>query len=333
MKNTIKRFYTWKSMNTDIKKYVDNCAICEKTRVHHHTHTPLQITSVARAPFEKIYVDFVGEINPNSEDGHKYIFSISCDLTKYVIMVPVFDCTALTAAKSIVEEVCLVFNFPKIIVSDNGPAFIAELFKEMSNLLKIKHIKATPYHPQSNGSIERYHRTLGEYIRAYTQKEQTTWHKYLRYFLFSYNNTVHSTTGFSPHLLVFGFDVKIPDSVKNARLNYNYDSYKRELIEKLKDAHDRTRAMIQERKEKNKKQYDSKMHKNLVLKKNDLVMKKVEVKKNKFDAPYTGPFRVVQPITEAVTQIKRGRKNVVVHNDKLIRAKADHGEQTPPELA
>lgn len=164
--------------------------MCEKTKIHKHTHTPLQITSVASAPFEKIYIDFVGEINPNSADGHKYIMSVSCDLTKYVIMTATLDSTALTAAKTIVENVCLIFNFPKIIVSDNGPAFVSEIFKQMSKLLDIKHIKTTPYHPQSNGGIERYHRTLGQYIRSYVEKNQTNWHKYLPFFVFSYNTTV-----------------------------------------------------------------------------------------------------------------------------------------------
>lgn len=84
MKNSIRKFYTWTTMSSDIKKYVENCAVCEKTKVHRHTHTPLQITSVASAPFEKIYIDFVGEINPNSDEGHKQIFTVSCDLTKYV---------------------------------------------------------------------------------------------------------------------------------------------------------------------------------------------------------------------------------------------------------
>lgn len=203
---------------------------------------------------------------------------------------------------------------------------MSEVFKQMSILLKIKHVKTTPYHPSSNGAIERYHRTLGHYIRAYTQKEKSAWHKYLRYFVFSSNNTVHSTTGFSPHMLVFGFESEIPNSVKNARTDYNYNSYKHELIEKLKDAHDRSRAMIQERKAENKNRHDGKIHKNSELKRNDLVMKKVEIRKNKFDAPYNGPFRVEKIISDAVTQIKIGRRSVIVHNDKLIKSKADHAD-------
>lgn len=138
MKNSIKRYYVWPSMNNDIRKFIDDCAICEKTKIHKHTHTPLQITSVANAPFEKIYIDFV-DVSPSSPEGHKNILTMSCDLTKYIIMVPVLDCTSLTAAKNIVEQVCLVYNIPKIIVSDNGPAFVADVFKQIMKLLGIQH--------------------------------------------------------------------------------------------------------------------------------------------------------------------------------------------------
>lgn len=333
MKNTIRKFYSWPTMNTDIRKYIDACEICEKTKIHRHTHTPLQITSVANTPFEKIYIDFVGEINPNSTDGHKYIISISCDLTKYVIMLPTYDCTALTAAKTVVEEVCLIFNFPKIIVSDNGPAFVSDVFKQMSKLLDIKHTKTTPYHPQSNGAIERYHRTLGQYIRAYTQKNQANWHKYLPFFTFAHNTTVHSTTGFAPHTLVFGYDLRIPIKTKMSRPSYNYDSYHHELLNQLKESHEVAKKLIQERKEENKKRYDNtQKHSELSLRRNDLVLLFNDNKKSKFDVKYTGPYRVEEIISPAVSKIKKKNKSVIVHNDKLKRARAHYGPNTPPSL-
>lgn len=332
MKNTIKNFFTWPTMSADIRKYIDNCAVCERTKVHTHTHTPLQITSVANKPFEKIYIDFVGELNPNSSEGHKYILTISCDLTKYIIMKPTFDQTALTAARTIVDEVCLIYNFPKIIVSDNGPAFISETFVQMAKLLEIKHIKTTPYHPQSNGGIERYHRTLGQYVRAYAQKQTDNWHKFISYFTFSYNSTVHTTTGFAPHTLVFGFDIEIPISTKKARPNYNYDSYHAELLSQMKYMHECTRELIQKRKLENKRIYDKKNVKNLILKRNDLVLLLNDSKTNKFDDRYTGPYRVEEIVSDAVTKIKRKNKSVIVHNDKLKLANANYGSQAPPEL-
>lgn len=295
-------------------------------------HTPLQITSVASAPFEKIYIDFVGEINPNSDEHHKHVMTVSCDLTKFIIMVPTFDCTALRAAKVITEEVCLKFNIPKTIVSDNGPAFIAETFKQMTKLLEIKHVKVTPYHPQSNGGIERYHRTLGQYIRSYVQKQKSAWHKYIPYFTFSYNNTVHSTTGFSPHMLVFGFEIELPTSISRARPDYNYDSYHHEPLTQLKDAQTRARAMIEQRKVENKKRYDAKNTAVLHLKRNDLVLLIKDKRADKFDDKYDGPYRVEDPITESVTKIKKGKKCVIVHNDKSKKANADYGNATPDEL-
>lgn len=334
MKNTIAKFYVWPTMNLDIRKYINDCNICERTKIHKYTHTPLQITSVANAPFEKIYIDFVGEIKPNSEQNHKYLMTISCDLTKYLLAVATFDCTAITAARIIVEHVCLVFNIPKTIISDNGPAFIADTFKQMAKLLNINHVKTTPYHPQSNGSIERYHRTLGQCVRAYTEENRDGWHKYIPFFLFSYNNTVHSSTGFAPHSLVFGFDIELPTSLSNSRPNYNYESYQQELQLQLKNAQKRAKKMIEDRKLENKKRYDdAKKCAILKLKKNDLVLILNEKlpSNDKFEAKYRGPFRVEQVISDSVTKIRVGNKSKIMHNDKLKLAKAKYDE-VPPEI-
>lgn len=335
MKNTLKKYYSWPSMNADIRKFITDCGICEKSKVNKHTHTPLQITSVASAPFEKIYIDFVGEIKPNSEQNHKYLLTISCDLSKYLLAVPTFDCTAITAARVIVDHVCLVFNIPKTIVSDNGPAFIAETFKQMAKLLDINHVKTTPYHPQSNGAIERYHRTIGEHLRAYTEENREFWHKYICYFLFSYNNTIHSTTGYAPHTLVFGFEIELPTKITNSRPNYNYETYEQELLFRLKNAQKRAKERIEKYKKDSKEKYDKiKNCEPLRLKRNDLVLLMVEKlpKNDKFERKYTGPYRVEGAISEAVTKIRIKNKGKIVHNDKLKLAKANYGNETPPLL-
>lgn len=333
MKNTIRKFFSWPQMSHDIKKYIDDCDICEKTKITRKTHTPLQIASVANAPFEKMYIDFVGEINPNSNEGHKYIMTMSCDLTKFVIAVPTFDSTALTAAKTIVEHVCLLFNIPKIIISDNGPAFIAEIFSQIMKLLNITHIKTAPYHPQSNGGIERYHRTLGQYVRSYAQENPCNWHSFIPYFCFSYNNTMHTATGYSPHMLVFGFEIELPSSVKNSRINYNYDSYKSELLNELKKSQQRAKEMIEKSRQENKKQYENKQKcAKLSLKRNDLVLMSQHKKNGKFDTCYSGPFRVEEIVSPAITKIRKGKNSVIIHNDHLKLSKAKHGKNTPPPL-
>lgn len=75
MKNMVQRYFYWPTMSTDIKEFIKNCAICEKTKVKRHTRAPLQISSTASEPFEKNFLDLVGPINPPSENGNNYIFT------------------------------------------------------------------------------------------------------------------------------------------------------------------------------------------------------------------------------------------------------------------
>lgn len=103
-KNTIRKFFEWHNMNTDIKNYVKNCDICERNKITRHTKNPMQIKSTASRPFEKVYIGLVGEISPTSEEGHKYIFTCICDLTKYAIAVPIKDSTALTIAQVFIKH-------------------------------------------------------------------------------------------------------------------------------------------------------------------------------------------------------------------------------------
>jgi transposase InsO family protein len=53
------------------------------------------------------------------------------------------------------------------VITDNGPQFISRDFKEFIRIAGMTHVKTSPYYPQSNGKIERYHRTIkGDCIRA-----------------------------------------------------------------------------------------------------------------------------------------------------------------------
>lgn len=331
MKNTIRRHFSWPRMSKDIKKYVENCSVCEQSKVQRHTKAPLQISSTASEPFEKIYLDLVGPISPQSEDGNKYIFTCNCDLSKYAIAVAIPDATALTTAKSLIHNIILRYGIPKEIVTDNGTNFISQTLKEVNRLLKVKRIFTTPYHPQSN-QVERFHRSLSEYLKAYIQSDQTNWDKYIDYAIFCYNITCNSSTGFTPFELVFGRKMELPCGfTKDSTPIYNYDNYASDLRTKLKMSYELARENLIKRKQQNKIQHDRRLN-NVSLRRNDLVLVIKNQKDGKFERPYEGPYRVERMVTPVIVQLRKGKKPIRVHIDKVKKARASY-EKVPPIIA
>ncbi len=92
-------------------------------------------------------------------------------------------------------------RFPNVkprIISDNGPQFIAKDFKEFIRIAGMTHVKTSPYYPQSNGKIERWHKTLkGECIRIKVPLSLDDARRLVTEFTDHYNNTrLHSAIGY-----------------------------------------------------------------------------------------------------------------------------------------
>lgn len=328
--NRINRFYWWPGMNKDIKDYIRACAVCEKSKIHRHTKAPMQVTSVASRPFEKIFIDLVGPINPPSNSGNHYIFTCNCDLTKFGIAVPIPDATAITTARTFLNEIILKFNLPDEVVSDNGTNYTSEIFTQLNKLLNTKHIKTSPYNPKAN-QVERFHRSLGQYMRAYVQEEPENWDFFLPYATYSYNTTPHSVTGYAPHELIYGFLNPLPSRLtKREAPMYNYDSFLYEFRFRLRHAHESARKHLLERKSKNKKYYDRKT-KDHSFNVNDLVNIRKQSKDHKFDNPYDGPWRIVELTSPVSVKVKKGNKFKRAHVDQIVPARAQY-DQVPDEV-
>ncbi|XP_063895318.1 uncharacterized protein LOC135118122 [Helicoverpa armigera] len=220
----IKSMYWWKNMRQDIEDYVKNCKSCQINKpLRQINRAPMIITSTATKPLEKIFLDIVGPLPETYEFKYKFILTIQDDLTKYSQAYPLLTCSADETAKKLVHFISHL-GIPKMIITDQGTNFTSEVIKQLTKLFGIKHILASPYHPQTCGALERSHATLKEYLRPFVNENAHTWDLYLNTAMFSYNSNVHSTTNYSPFELLFGFKPHIPKSIDTLE-NNTYTDY------------------------------------------------------------------------------------------------------------
>ena len=80
----------------------------------------------------------------------------------------------------------------------------------MCQLLGIHKTRTTALHPQSDGVVERYTRTLGRLLAMFIGEHQDTWDQRLPLLLMSYQSAVHDTTGYTPSMLTYGHEITVP---------------------------------------------------------------------------------------------------------------------------
>lgn len=322
MFNTIRKHYKWNNMASDIKKFVKNCTNCQKNKIYRHNKQPLIITSVPIVCFDTIFMDHVGKINPVI-NNNAYILTIICDLSKYAIAIAVPDNGAETTAKNLVEKVFLKFGFPSKIVSDNHKSFTGETLKKISKILKINQVFTSPFTPSSN-VVERFHKTLNTYFRTFIGQNPNRWPDMLDFATWAYNNTVHSSTNFSPFELVYGRNMELPRSITRATPSYTYDNYADELKNNLAVSWQIATENLIRRKNQNKKYYDQ-VHKatDLDLQVGDDVFMLKTNREHKFDEVYEGPYKIIEITGPNSVKIKRRGKIIRAHKNKLKKCTGD----------
>ncbi|XP_014672604.1 PREDICTED: uncharacterized protein LOC106813069 [Priapulus caudatus] len=158
---------------------------------------------------ERIAVDFLGPL-PRTGLGHEYILVVCDYFTKWTEVYALSDQTALTTADCLATEWFTRFGTPLQLHSDQGRNFESGLFGETCKLLGNKKMRTTLYHPQSNGLVERFNRTVQEMLSKVVGEHHDDWDDLLPYVMATYRGTVQKSTGCSPNLRLFGREVGLP---------------------------------------------------------------------------------------------------------------------------
>uniref|UniRef100_A0A3Q2DC58 Gypsy retrotransposon integrase-like protein 1 n=1 Tax=Cyprinodon variegatus TaxID=28743 RepID=A0A3Q2DC58_CYPVA len=152
-----RRFY-WPGLYTDVLKYCKSCPICQLTSSHKVRPSPLKSLPIIGVPFHRIGMDIVGPLE-RTRSGHRFILVVCDYATRYPEAFPLRKITAVAVARALLQLISRV-GIPQEIITDQGTAFLSKTLKQVYSLLGIKGIRTTPYHPQTDGLVERYNRTL-----------------------------------------------------------------------------------------------------------------------------------------------------------------------------
>ena len=217
-------------MRREVEEYVKRCKSCQINKILTPKHkASMEIKTTAEHHFEKRYLDVVGPL-PVTQHNNRCILTFQDDLSKYVVTVPIGQQEAETVARAFVDKIVLTYGTPQILQTDQGGNFVSEVFRNTCKILRIKKIQSTAFHPESQGSIERSHRVLAEYLRHYVKEDQTNWDHWVTFATYVCNTTEHSATGFTPFQLLFEHTSAQPSAIKGPpEPQYNYDDYVSEL--------------------------------------------------------------------------------------------------------
>ena len=139
-----------------------------------------------------------------TEDGYKYILTCQDNLSKYLIAIPMINQTAEEVTSTFLRHIVLLYGIPQFIVTDQGSQFMSDIFRRLCILLKLNKLNSTAYHPESNGVLERTHKTIVEYLRCFCNPRGNNWDKWLPFPCFVYNTTPHTMTKCTPYEVLFG---------------------------------------------------------------------------------------------------------------------------------
>lgn len=214
----IRRHFWWPGLRADVIAYCRSCGACQRAGKSCHAPPPVPLNPlpIFSEPFTRVMVDCVGPL-PKTKKGYEYLLTILDMSTRFPEAVPLRNIRARTVIDALIQFFTR-YGLPREVQSDRGTNFTSTVFQAVMNELGIEQVTSSAYHPQSQGAIERFHRTLKDMVRAYSDQFPSEWDAAMPFLMFAVRDTVNESTGFTPFELVYGHEVRGPLRLLKDRL-------------------------------------------------------------------------------------------------------------------
>lgn len=309
------RFY-WPGIESDFAQRIKGCrpCVCRKTpQVPAAGLVPIETSR----PMQLVCMDFLKL--DKSMGGYEDVLVITDHFTRYAKAIPCRNQKATTTAKALYENFIVHYSFPEQLHSDQGRNFESKVIKELCRIANVRKTRTTPFHPMGNPSAERFNRTLMRMLGTLSDDHKKNWKEYVPAMVQAYNATKSSSTGYSPHFLMFGWHPRLSvDAYLGTSPSNNgvasVASYVSKLRERLKYAYRVAGEAAKKRANQNKAQYDQKVRENKLFVNDIVLVRKVNLQGRQkladkwekesyvvIDIPYEG-----QPVYKVQLETRKG---------------------------
>ena len=320
VKALIKQRFVWQGMGQQVIDHCRSCKVCQMCSKNSARRVPLMEREVLTEPFEVIAFDLVGPL-PKGKGGFRFVLTAIDMASKWPEAIPLRSITARAVAQGMME----VFSrtgIPLQLLTDQGSQFVGSLVSHLCRDLSIDKVKTTPYHPETNGVVERMHGTLGAMLTK-ASALGLDWVGQLPFALFALRSAPNQDTHFSPFQLVYGHRVRTPLDILHqgwAELQFqelDTVEWSGWLTERLEVWHD----VLRERGEDasfRRKEYHDKKAVDRQLSEGDLVLCRIPGMSHKLQEAWHGPYTVVKKKNRVNYKVDLGKgRRKVLHVNNL----------------
>ena len=310
---------------SDVNNWCRTCATCATLKTPAPKPKAHLQTITAGYPMQIVATDILGPL-PLTSNGNCYLFVATDYFTRWVEAYPIPNQEAVTVANKLTKEFFFRFSLPEQLHSDQDKQFESTVISEMYKLLNINKSRTTPYHPQGDGLVERFNRTLLDMLSTTMKDRHCTWEDHVQSTCLAYNTSVQPTTGYTPFYLMFGRQAHTSVDImfgSNQPTEPSPSAYAFNLKQSLASVYNQVRDKMDVTFQGQIQFYDKKIHGN-PFQVGDLVWLHSTVvptgQAKKFNHPWTGPYEVIKRLSDAtyrVVNTQSKRQQLVVHFDCL----------------
>ena len=315
---TLRLKFFWKGMYHDCKNWVLSCETCNTRK------TPVRPTKAELQPLppvmtsERWAMDIVKL--PKTPRKNSHLLTFTEYNTRYVEAFPIKDTSAKTIARVLVDEICFRYGAPQHLLSDLGANLISKVVSETCELLGISRLFTSPYRPQTDGLLEKFHGTMCKNLSMYVNEYHDNWDELIRGVCHGYNTSACTeSTQFSPFFLMFGREPLDPiDTVLIPNKTFHPDV--KETIVKLQAARSVAKENLAEKQRRMKEQYDKNIFPRS-FEPGDMVWinfpEIVVGGSKKFYHNWSGPYVIIEKCTK--NDAKQNFRVAHAHNGKELK--------------